>query len=103
MIWRLCSGAEPTPHDWCNPDLRCIGVEIRGAAEGPAEEAGDHAAYLIFNAGGACEAHLPAGAWERVLDSADPDGAALPMTDASTCLAAQSLQVFIQSLPQEPS
>ncbi|KEO59386.1 glycogen debranching protein GlgX [Thioclava indica] len=103
MIWRLCSGDEPMPHDWGNPDLRCIGVEIRGAAEGPAEEAGDRAAYLIFNAGGACEAHLPAGAWERVLDSADPDGAALPMTDASTCLAAQSLQVFIQSLPQEPS
>jgi glycogen operon protein len=103
LIWRLCSGQEPTPDDWGSRELRCIGVEIRGAAEGPAHEAGDRAAYLIFNAGGPCEARLPEGAWERVLDSADPEGGVAMTCCAQTCLSAQSLQVFVQTVSQEPA
>ena len=101
VIWRLCSGAEPTPDDWRNSDLRCIGVEIRGAAEGPAEEAGDRAVYLLFNAGPPCEAHLPAGEWVRLLDSAAPESAEQHNPVPSTCIAAQSVQVFSQTRRQE--
>ncbi|KFE33534.1 glycogen debranching protein GlgX [Thioclava atlantica] len=101
LIWRLASGAEPQPADWNDPELRFIGVEIRGAAEGPAGEAGSEAVYLIFNAGGDCSATLPPGRWTRLLDTARPEAPEELFDAAETCLAAQSVQVFTRATSQE--
>ncbi|KEP71513.1 glycogen debranching protein [Thioclava dalianensis] len=101
LVWRLPSGEEPSPSEWNDPELRCIGVEIRGAAEGLSQEAGDTALYLLFNAGAACEARLPPGDWALELDTADPGGTEPPKTALSTCLAAQSVQLFRQRPAQE--
>ncbi|KEO51816.1 glycogen debranching protein GlgX [Thioclava pacifica] len=103
LIWRLCPGGEPQPNDWNDPELRCIGVEIRGAAEGPAGDAGYEAVYLLLNAGPTCKAALPNGQWTLLLDTARPEAAEEQFSAAETCLAAQSVQVFTRATPQETS
>ncbi|MEO1951201.1 MAG: glycogen debranching enzyme GlgX, partial [Thioclava sp.] len=103
LIWRLASGEEPEPHDWNDPELRCIGVEIRGAAEGPAGEAGSEAVYVILNAGPEQHITLPPGRWTRALASALPGREAEQIDAPEACLAAQSVQVFTRATVQEKS
>lgn len=92
VIWRRADGAEPFPGDWHDAGFRCLGVEIRMAAEGP--EADD--AILIFvNGGGPVPLHLPdtADRWRCLLDTTRPD---LAPYEANTDLdlPAQSVVVF---------
>ncbi|AQS48242.1 glycogen debranching enzyme GlgX [Thioclava nitratireducens] len=103
LIWRLASGQEPEPHDWNDPELRCIGVEIRGAAEGPAGEAGSEAVYVILNAGPKQRVQLPPGRWTCLIDSAFPEREAEQLVAPEACLAAQSVQVFTRATVQEKS
>ncbi|WP_269770125.1 glycogen debranching protein GlgX [Rhodobacter amnigenus] len=93
VIWRRADGQCPTPADWHDPSFRCLGVELRMAAEGP--DHGHHAVYAVFNTGPDCVLRLPdtAPAWELVLDTTRPDlsgEAAGPGTRAP----AQSVLVF---------
>jgi len=90
LVWRLATGAEPTPADWHNPALRCLCIELRGAAEASASP---RAAFAAFNAGPACAVALPGGRWRMVLDTARPD-AAEHVATGSADVAAQSVQLF---------
>ncbi|MGL6211911.1 MAG: glycogen debranching protein GlgX, partial [Paracoccaceae bacterium] len=90
VIWRRADGAHPGPGDWHDPAFRCLGVEVRMAAEGP--DAAD-AVLAVFNAGGAVAFSLPSGGWRLILDTTRPDAAAeraLP----GLVVPAQSVLVF---------
>jgi isoamylase len=92
VIWRKADGQVPTAEDWHAADFRCVGLELRMAAEGP--DAKD-ALYLVFNAGPAGRLTLPdtARQWRCLLDSTRPEAAAhrvKPTLD----LPAQSVFVF---------
>lgn len=101
MIWRLPSGAEPTPQDWLNSEARCLCAEIRGAAEGPEGQAAREAVFVICNAGGALEARLPPGRWRQLLDTAHPEDPERDHDAATTCVAAQSVQLFTRPTSQQ--
>ena len=92
LVWRLPTGAEPTPADWHDPAHHCLCVELRGAAE--AAEA-PRAAFAAFNAGPACLVDLPTGRWRMVLDTALPDAAERVAT-GSAKVATQSVQLFLE-------
>ncbi len=72
VIWRRADAAIPSPNDWHDPAFRCIGLELRMAAEGPDQP---DALYVVFNGGGAVALRLPETApeWRLVLDSTRPD------------------------------
>ncbi|WP_299482307.1 glycogen debranching protein GlgX [Cypionkella sp.] len=71
-IWRRGDAAILTPNDWNDPSFRCIGLELRMAAEGPDQP---DALYLVFNGGGTSALRLPdtATEWLLILDSTRPD------------------------------
>lgn len=96
LIWRLPSGSEPTLQDWTDPGLDCIGLEIRGAAEGPEGEAAREAVFVILNAGEEKTVQLPEGDWRLILDSARPEAQEMACDDATTCVGAQSVQLFVR-------
>ena len=77
VIWRRADGQEPQPQDWQDPGFRCLGLELRMAAEGgegPADPL-----YLIFNCGEALPLTMPGlraepcRGWQLVLDTTRPD------------------------------
>jgi isoamylase len=73
VIWRRADGQTPIPENWHDPAFRCLGVELRMAAEG--EDADPTAVYLVVNGSGAAlTLTLPdtAPAWELVLDTTRP-------------------------------
>ncbi len=92
VIWRKPDGAEPTSSDWHDSGFRCIGVELRMAAEGP--EA-DDILYIVINGGAAQPLTLPGTVdrWHCVLDTARP-GLAAAVPDNFYDLAGQSVVVF---------
>ena len=67
LVWRRADGAEMTVDDWHDPDLRCLGMEIRSAA---GTQGGQGALYLLFNAGAVTAIVLPGGRWRCLHDSA---------------------------------
>lgn len=93
VIWRRADGKVPVPEDWHDPGFRCLGVELRMAAEGA--DAGQGAIYAVFNTGAECVLRLPetAPAWELMLDTTRPDLAAEP-GGPGTRAPAQSVLVF---------
>lgn len=97
VIWHRADGAPPSPGDWHNPALRCLGLELRMAAEGP--DAGD-AVFLLINGGAAVTVTLPASApqWWHVLDTTRPDAAAL-CHSGPVDLPAQSVHLFQSTEP----
>lgn len=103
LIWRLPSGAEPGAQDWHNAQERCLCVEIRGAAEGPPGLAEQKAIFAIFNAGAEVSVHLPDGHWTRVLNSAAPTAPKEAQTAPVTCVAAQSVQLFVRTISRQES
>ncbi|THD83185.1 glycogen debranching protein GlgX [Aliigemmobacter aestuarii] len=74
VIWRRSDGRVPGPEDWHDPAFRCLGVELRMAAEGAGADAS--AIYAVFNAGPAQALTLPdtaPGGWRLVLDTTRPE------------------------------
>ena len=72
VIWRRADGQTPEPAQWHDPSFRCLGVELRMAAEGPP---GRDAIFAIFNAGPAQVLTLPdtAAGWRLTLDTTRPE------------------------------
>ena len=72
VIWHRADGAVPQPNDWHDPGFRCIGVELRMAAEGPDAP---NAIYVVFNGGGSAALTLPdtAPGWRMILDTSRPE------------------------------
>lgn len=98
LIWRLPSGAEPSAQDWLDPEARCLCVEIRGAAEGPQGEAGSTAVFVICNAGPMVDVRLPEGRWRLLADSAHPTRPEADHAAVTSCVAAQSVQLFARPI-----
>ena len=97
LIWRKADGQEPTPEDWNNPHWKTLCVEVRGAEEGPAGEAGGEAVLCVFNAGAFCHVTLPGTGWRRVLDTARPEAAELDITASPVACEAHSVMVFTKA------
>jgi isoamylase len=93
VIWRRADGDLPRPEDWHDPAFRCLGVELRRAAE----DAGhSHAAiFALFNAGPARDVVLPrtAPGWRLILDTTRP-GAGAEVAKATVAAPAHSVLVF---------
>ncbi len=92
VIWHRADGLPPAPEDWHNPGFRCLGLELRMAAEGP--DAAD-ALYIVINGGPATELFLPEAphGWLLDLDTTRPEAAPVPVA-ARHDIAAQSVLVF---------
>ena len=93
VIWRRADGQMPTPGDWHDPAFRCLGVELRMAAEGA--DPGHPAIFAVFNTGPDAALRLPdtAPGWELILDTTRPDLTAEPGGPGSRA-PAQSVLVF---------
>ena len=72
VIWRRADGTRPGPEDWHDAAFRCLGVEVRTAAEAGGEDTA--AIFAVFNGEGEVELHLPdtAPGWRLVLDTTRP-------------------------------
>ncbi|MBL4917785.1 glycogen debranching protein GlgX [Szabonella alba] len=94
VIWRRPDGAEPRPEDWHDADFRCLGVELRMAAEGAGE--GREALLAWFNAGGPVGLNLPETAprWRLILDTTRPEATATDLS-GSYQAPAGSVLVFV--------
>lgn len=92
VIWRRADGAIPSPNDWHDQGFRCIGLELRMAAEGA--DNGD-VLYVVFNGGGPVNLRLPETVpqWQLVLDSTRPD-LSFEVHGARLDMPAQSVFVF---------
>lgn len=92
VIWRRADAAIPTPSDWHDPDFRCIGLELRMAAEGA--DLPD-TLYLVFNGGAAVSLRLPetAAQWRLILDTTRP-ASTQEVCGARLTIPAQAVYVF---------
>jgi isoamylase len=92
VIWRRADAAIPSPNDWHDQGFRCIGLELRMAAEGA--DNGD-VLYVVFNGGGPVSLRLPETVpqWKLVLDSTRPD-LSFEVHGARLDMPAQSVFVF---------
>ncbi len=101
VIWRRSDGVPPRPEDWHDAGFRCLGVELRMAAEG-ADTTGE-AIFVVFNAGCATDLTLPdtAEAWELILDTTRPD-APHPDWIPGQQAPAQSVLIFQPAPPRVP-
>ena len=93
VIWRRADGQAPRPEDWHDPAFRCLGVELRMAADG--DDPGHAAIYAVFNTGAETVLRLPetAPGWELILDTTRPDLGGEP-GGPGTRAPAQSVLVF---------
>ena len=55
VIWRRADGDRAAPEDWHDPAFRCLGVELRMAAEGG--DPSPDAVFAVFNTGPAATLH----------------------------------------------
>jgi glycogen operon protein len=93
VMWHLAGGGAPTPADWQSADLRCIGIELRMAAQGP--DAPD-VLYIVLNAGGEAALKLPASvpAWALILDTTRPKLSYQPITAPEITAPACAVLIF---------
>jgi glycogen operon protein len=93
VIWRRADGEVPRPEDWHDPAFRCLGVELRHAAEDAGGGAG--AIFALFNTGSARDVVLPqtAPGWRLILDTTRPAAAPAP-AKATVAAPAHSVLVF---------
>jgi glycogen operon protein len=92
--WRAFDGGPP---DWDDPDLRRFALVLRGAAEAP-DPAPGAAVVAVNGAAGAATLALPAGAWLRALDSADPEAPGRPAA-ASESIPGGAVVLFTAADP----
>ncbi|MDN5789155.1 glycogen debranching protein GlgX, partial [Pseudorhodobacter sp.] len=104
VIWRNAAGMEPSAQDWHHAAFRCLGLELRAAADA----AGDTTAlYLLFNGGEAEQVNLPPNAdWDLLLDTTRPDLTQPDFSSNNPCASplvapAQSVLVFAKRQSQE--
>ena len=91
VIWRKGDTAQPSPQDWHDPAFRCLGVELRMAAE--TNDPSTQAVLVYFNCGAACDVTLPDTAdWELVLDTTQPALTDMPIPAR---LPAHSVLMFV--------
>jgi glycogen operon protein len=93
VIWRRPDGDVPRAEDWHDPAFRCLGVELRVAAE---EDRSDtDALFIVFNAGPARDVVLPrtAQAWRMILDTTRPT-CTPEAAKAAVAVPANSVLVF---------
>ncbi len=92
VVWRRTDGGHPGPGDWHDPAFRCLGVELRMAAQGPHQT--QDVVLAVFNAGAAAAFSLPGTArWQIILDTTRPDAAPEPAL-AGLIVPAHSVLVF---------
>ncbi|MBD3765448.1 MAG: glycogen debranching protein GlgX [Rhodobacterales bacterium] len=98
VIWRRHDGHRPEPGDWHDPGFRCLGVELRLAAE--AGGCDRQAIFAVLNAGGPVALALPdtAPAWTLVLDTTRPEAPPEPARSGHMA-PAQSVLVFAADFP----
>ncbi len=108
LVWRTAQGTPMADRDWFNPDLRAIAAEVMTASGSPDYARSDHPIYLIFNAGDALTATLPAPQaglhWTCHIDTADPrvePAGRVPSGDTYE-VAARSVVVLLQE-PAPPA
>ena len=68
VLWHRADGSRPEAYDWHDPAFRCLCMELRAAAEGPASS---DVIFAVFNAGPEQALSLPKSqsAWHLVLDT----------------------------------
>lgn len=69
--WHRADGSRPEAYDWHDPAFRCLCLELRGAAEGPAL---NDVIFAVFNTGPEQALILPKtqGSWALILDTSLP-------------------------------
>jgi glycogen operon protein len=74
VLWHRADGSRPEAYDWHDPAFRCLCLELRAAAEGPASS---DVIFAVFNAGPEQALSLPKSqsAWHLVLDTSRPTAA----------------------------
>jgi glycogen operon protein len=74
VTWRRADGGVPRPEDWHDPAFRCLGVELRHAAEDGGTGTGAEAIFAVFNSGAERDVVLPhtAPGWRLILDTTRP-------------------------------
>ncbi len=74
VLWHRADGSRPEAYDWHDPAFRCLGVELRAAAEGP--DLPD-VIFAVFNAGPEQALVLPKSqtSWQLILDTSRPTAA----------------------------
>ena len=99
VIWRRADGSTPQPQDWHDAGFRCLGVELRMAAEGG--DPSPDAIFAVFNVGCEISLTLPdtAHRWELVLDTTRPDEAH-PQWGSDSLAPAQSVLIFRPANPR---
>ncbi len=92
IIWRKSDGSIPAPDDWHDAAFRCIGMELRMAASGPAA---NDTLFVVINGGDGVALTLPntAAAWTLILDTTRPPLSYLPVQGGMDA-PAQSVLVF---------
>ena len=92
VIWRHADGRVPAPAEWHDPAFRCLCVELRMAAEGPATP---EAVFAVFNCGPEQSLSLPdtVARWRLVIDTTRPTAPEAPAEPGLT-VPANSVLVF---------
>jgi glycogen operon protein len=105
VLWLGGHGLEMTDRDWANPECRVIQMLLDGQAIPDTDPHGERIVgqtlLLVFN-GGAEPAEVtlprpegPVSRWERVIDTAHPDGPSHVLTGGNTwTMAAKSAAAF---------
>jgi glycogen operon protein len=97
LQWRRPDGAEPGLHDWGDPRTQALGLLLAGATGALDEQGrpltGEDLLVLLNASAQAVRFALPAGAWVRVLDSADAAAEEAP-AEAQVEVAAHAVVVL---------
>ena len=91
VLWHRADGSRPEAYDWHDPAFRCLCLELRAAAEGPASS---DVIFAVFNAGPEQALSLPKSqsAWHLVLDTSRATAAP---THSQTGLTAPANAVLV--------
>jgi isoamylase len=104
VLWLNYAGVEMNDQEWTRSSARCLGALISGRGLGERDERGlpvtDSDLLLLLNANaGDVPFPLPAGRWERLLDTA----AANPGFEKTYPLQGRSLALLARASSKDPS
>jgi len=100
VLWHRADGSRPEAFDWHDPAFRCLCLELRAAAEGPASP---DVIFAVFNAGPEQALTLPKSqsAWHLALDTSRPT-AAPSLAQTGLTAPANAVLVFTAALEGAP-